>query len=226
MNMNVGIFYTSFRNISRGLNGAMDTLAKRLKSAREAAGLTQVQLSEAAGLPQPLISKIERGIVQRTTNILALAKALNVNPHWLDLGDGNMKNLADGQIQSVPVRKVKLLKLEDSGMYLEALADPGIEATEFCGLETGPQTFAVLVTNDSAAPAIPKGSVLMVDPEEAPRESDWIIANQDGHTVIKQVMRDGADLYLESRIKPRSLDNVDVIGTVIGIQVYTRPRRR
>lgn len=58
-------------------------LAERLKKARKAAKLTQVQLGERAGVTQAAIQKIEAGKVEKTGYLVALANALNVDPQWL-----------------------------------------------------------------------------------------------------------------------------------------------
>jgi phage repressor protein C with HTH and peptisase S24 domain len=64
------------------------TLAQRLKHARKERGLTQQQLSEASGVNQSDISKIERGETLRPTGLLSLAMAMKCNPYWLETGDG------------------------------------------------------------------------------------------------------------------------------------------
>lgn len=63
-------------------------LAERLKKARKAAKLTQVQLGERAGVTQAAIQKIEAGKVEKTGYLVALANALNVDPQWLS-GEAN-----------------------------------------------------------------------------------------------------------------------------------------
>jgi HTH-type transcriptional regulator, cell division transcriptional repressor len=66
-----------------GLNLAMHTLADRVKERRATLGLTQGQVAKKSGLKQPDISKIELGLIQETTKILGLAKALECDPNWL-----------------------------------------------------------------------------------------------------------------------------------------------
>ena len=52
-------------------------LARQIAELREKHGLTQVQLSEATGIPQAQISKIERGVISPTSATLAkIAEAL------------------------------------------------------------------------------------------------------------------------------------------------------
>jgi DNA-binding transcriptional regulator YiaG len=53
------------------------SLARQIVELREKHGLTQVQLSEATGVPQAQISKIERGVISPTSATLAkIAEAL------------------------------------------------------------------------------------------------------------------------------------------------------
>lgn len=53
------------------------SLARQIMELREKQGLTQVQLSEATGIPQAQISKIERGVISPTSATLAkIAEAL------------------------------------------------------------------------------------------------------------------------------------------------------
>ena len=68
----------------------MNSLAKRLRFARQECNLTQVQLSRLSGVQQSDISKLELGVSLKTANLVQLAKALKVNPLWLDIGDGEM----------------------------------------------------------------------------------------------------------------------------------------
>ncbi len=66
----------------------LDTLQKRLVSARAASGLSQSALAKAAGMSQPTYSDLERGISKSTSLIVELAKALGVNALWLATGEG------------------------------------------------------------------------------------------------------------------------------------------
>lgn len=67
----------------------LDTLGRRVAHARKQRGLTQAGLAMASGLKQPDISKIELGLIQRTTGIARLAVALQVPVDWLELGAGD-----------------------------------------------------------------------------------------------------------------------------------------
>lgn len=69
------------------------TIAERLKSAREAAGLRQDELAKKAGVTQGTIANIEGGIRKNPRELLAIARAAGVNAEWLKSGKGS--RLAD-----------------------------------------------------------------------------------------------------------------------------------
>lgn len=59
----------------------------RLLAARQAAGLTQAQVGEMSGTNQAVIQKVENGNSMRPRALVAIAKAVNVNPAWLQFGE-------------------------------------------------------------------------------------------------------------------------------------------
>ena len=66
----------------------MNTIAERLKSAREEAGLTQPELASRAGVSAGTIGNIESGARKNPRELLAIAKAVGVHPQWLRDGVG------------------------------------------------------------------------------------------------------------------------------------------
>lgn len=69
----------------------MNTLAERLKIARERLNLSQQEVADMAGMKQPSYFKVESGKTKRTGFINELAKALKVDMNWLATGEGNME---------------------------------------------------------------------------------------------------------------------------------------
>ena len=72
-------------------------IAERLKQARINAGFKQNELAKKAGVSQGTIANIENGIRKQPRQLLSIAKALDVDPEWLESGRANFKKpeLAD-----------------------------------------------------------------------------------------------------------------------------------
>lgn len=73
----------------------MSDIATRLRYARKLRKLGQVKLAELSGVKQPSISELETGESRsfRGNTLVALAKALKVNPEWLQHGKGAMERV-------------------------------------------------------------------------------------------------------------------------------------
>lgn len=196
----------------------MDTAAKRLKAARELRGVNQVQLAAMAGVSPGTVGNIESGKRGVERSALAFAKALRIDAQWLATGEGEMLSPyscnTPSAIATIPLRKIKLIKLEEVGMYQEILSDVDIPETEPVTTQAGKEAFAVLITNEATEPDLPKGATVVCDPSKKPQAGWWVLALQDDVPVIKRVIADGADLYLDG-IKPRHINDVKVIGVLI-----------
>lgn len=60
------------------------TLGDRIKLVREEKGITQQQLAEMSGVCQQMISKLETGKANATSDIVKLAYCLEISPNWLE----------------------------------------------------------------------------------------------------------------------------------------------
>lgn len=193
-----------------GLNGAMrDSLATRLKTARKAKGLTQEGLMEMSGVKQSDISKIERGATQSPTGLLALAKALGVNPFWLETGEGDMHH-EQANTQPVTTKgRVPLISWVIAGnlqeiqdMYQPGEADEWIETSE---TKPGKGSFALRVTGDSMTSpypgevSFPDGTIIIVDPTRACDAGDFVIAKDVAtqQATFKRLVHDGGRWFLK-----------------------------
>jgi transcriptional regulator with XRE-family HTH domain len=65
-------------------------MANRARARRKELGLTQAEVAQVSGLQQSDVSKIENGGIQKTTELLGLARALRCSPQWLFNGQGDM----------------------------------------------------------------------------------------------------------------------------------------
>ncbi|MBU9246318.1 XRE family transcriptional regulator [Burkholderia multivorans] len=66
----------------------MRSLAQRLRDTREEKSLSQAQLAARAGVSQTTIANVESGRNQGSKHLLSIARALGVNPAWLESESG------------------------------------------------------------------------------------------------------------------------------------------
>jgi phage repressor protein C with HTH and peptisase S24 domain len=82
------------------------TLGDRIRTRREALGLSQLALARQAGLKQPTISSLELDQAKTSRNIASIAHALHVSALWLQTGEGDPKVMMTGTRQIAnPVRR-------------------------------------------------------------------------------------------------------------------------
>lgn len=78
-------------------------VGERLRERRRELELTQVQLAKAAGIGQGALSAIETGetTILRAETLLGLAKALGVDPEWLQTGVASQPDVADADFRDL-----------------------------------------------------------------------------------------------------------------------------
>ena len=120
-----------------------ETLAERLRIALDAAeNMDQSKLARAVGTAQQTIHSILSGKSKRTTRIAELARALNVNPLWLETGTGPMRpgtptpsgyhEVAGptAVLSPTPLRPIKVVGHVQAGHFREALEWPAADQWE------------------------------------------------------------------------------------------------
>lgn len=117
--------------------------------------------------------------------------------------------------------KVPLISWVQAGAWSHVidLLQPG-EAFEWIDTTVTVQahTFALRVTGDSMEPDFPAGMILVVEPEMDAHPGDFVIVkNGDDEATFKQLVRDGADLYLKplnQRYPIKPLGSSRIVGVV------------
>ena len=103
----------------------MKKFAERLLFARTQRGLTQQKLATLCHVSQSTIASYESGARLHARNLIDLAKALHVNPQWLDKGTGpmfsNIQENTPSYIQTWPFTRISpndILELSNSQRQL------------------------------------------------------------------------------------------------------------
>ena len=211
---------------------AVNSIADRMKQAREAAGLTQPQLAKKAGVSPGTIGNIESGTRKQPRELLAIAAALRVTPTWLQSGTPPMR---PSNIEEAPSTRgmVPLISWVQAGAWCE-VAEVREHAPSYhdsstylpCPAPHSPSTFALRVKGDSmTAPygrSYPDGCIIYVDPERrSPKNGDRIVACLDGdddEVTFKIYKNEDGRQWLAplNTQHPPLFERFTVLGTVIG----------
>lgn len=212
---------------------AVNSIADRMKQAREAAGLTQPQLAKKAGVSPGTIGNIESGTRKQPRELLAIAAALRVTPTWLQSGTPPMR---PSNIEEAPSTRglVPLISWVQAGAWCE-VAEVREQAPSYhdsptylpCPAPHGRSTFALRVKGDSmTAPygrSYPDGCIIYVDPERRrPVNGDRIVAglmDAGDHEVTFKIYKneDGRQWLAPLNTQhPPLFERFTVLGTVIG----------
>lgn len=143
---------------------------RRLKQAREAAGLTQEELCRRVGMAQSTLASAEsRGEGSRKTP--QLAHELKVNPHWLATGEGAMR------IESG-------ITLDSLTKQLNAYTVPPTRTVEeiVAGVNLGDE-FRHALADDALAPEHPAGTDMVWSTSKQPKIGSVVLV-VDAHNQL------------------------------------------
>lgn len=182
----------------------MTTLAERLATLMAEKGLSQAELARIIGVKQPSIFKILSGQTLNPKNILEIATALGVNPHWLKTGEGS----PDADVFAFTSEKdddhtlrVDLLDAElaahSSGIinaeYPDVISSiffthEGVK--RILGKTTTDGVYMFKVPTDSMAPTITQNDIVFIDTNVKEYIGEGVYSfNLNGETYIKRLQR-------------------------------------
>lgn len=214
----------------------VQTIAERLKQARDRKGWTQGELAVAAGVSQGTIGNIESGARQAKASLVPISEALGVNWKWLALGEGSELAVSERTVvylvdnQDFPaVRRVRLkLQAGMTGFIVEADTEdaaPIVFRKEwFTRNGYKPERLiAVRVHGASMEPGLFEGDTVVINTSQVePTDGDVYAVNYEGECVIKRTIRDGGQWWLcsdnsDSARYPRKIanGNTEIIGKVV-----------
>lgn len=201
-------------------------LGKRVKEARDAAGLTQAQLADRVGISQSAIHLLESRDSQSSKFLVELSKALGVSAEWLREGGmavADMPRPNDLETLSSPSEETHVIiprynvhaacgngLLNDHVEVNGGLAfmrswirDMGWKAANLV---------VIYARQDSMAPTITDGAVLLVDTSQTAPESGRVyVLNWFGEERVKRLHRVGASRYRVSSDNPNKAEFPDEV---------------
>lgn len=211
----------------------MKTLAERVKYAREQQDLSQQEVAEKAGISQPTYFKIENGLTQKPRNILDIAEALKVSPHWLATGQGSMTPLPN-PIQSIldsTSRPISTTEIDPNSKIWLPLMDISFSCGDGvsidCHFEDTKKKLAfepdfltsrhikqenvrlLYATGDSMEMFIFDGDIFAVDiSDTAIRDGQVYAVYFEGEAMLKQIFKEAGGTLILHSFNPKYKDKV------------------
>ena len=231
----------------------MNTLADRLTIAINAAGITKAELARRVGISAPSVNGWFTGKAKflRGENLLAAARALDVDQDWLASGKGAMQRHVVSEAETTPYMQpaaisstetqceyVRVQQLDaEAGMGGELVNDDNPEVVRAMDFTPSyirsivgflpPPGRLVLITGrgDSMIPVIQPGDVVMVDTGTTSYDGDGIyLINTGGGQQIKALQHRGDAIYVVSANAGLYPAFPLPKGAVVGGKVYLRNR--
>lgn len=222
---------------------SMSEIKDRLREARRSKGLSQAGLSKLLGVSQASIAAIEAGRNKRPTNLVSIAKALDVSPYWLETGKEDKEIVSNatplGKIEEwdndTPLSEddceaplYKEIKLSAGNGFADDIEDYNGYKLRFSrntlrkhGINPA-NVVCVMADGDSMEPVFPSGATLGIDTGSKNIRDGQIYAINHGgllrtkilHKLPENKVRIRSYNQSEYPDEEASLDDLSVIGRV------------
>lgn len=154
----------------------VNTIADRIRQTREGLGLSQEQLAKLAAVSQGTIGNLESGLRKKPRELLAIAAALKVSPHWLATGKPSAEEV---QPQYQP----------EGASAMNQPSVTVIPLLEWEGLMTAelPHKFELAAPDDSMAPRVRSGQLVTFETGINPLPGDGVlVVDGEGNRYLRQ----------------------------------------
>jgi transcriptional regulator with XRE-family HTH domain len=109
----------------------METIGARVRAARKAKGMSQEALGKAVGHSQSAISQLELAKTVTSRVLVAIAKALDHNPDWLQSGNGSREPYVHDDSNSLNLLEIPPETRAPMRRLFDAIADQKLSETRF-----------------------------------------------------------------------------------------------
>ncbi|MEJ8309787.1 helix-turn-helix domain-containing protein [Agrobacterium larrymoorei] len=160
----------------------MGIVGENLKSIRKIKNLSQAKVAELSGVSQQLISQLETGLTEKTTELPALAQALGVGIHELDPS-------YTPDAEGIPTLSVPYLAWVSAGaMIRDDIADEALGLIRVADLPASGDWIALKVIGDSMDRISPPDSIIFVDRSDCNLVPNgcYVISDVEGNATYKR----------------------------------------
>ena len=191
--------------------------------------MSQEKLGNYLGLTKQAVSNWEKGKhTPRNDQIISMAILFNVSMEWLLTG--NADYLFNKPAEKLSGKGVPLYSLQEAAKIKDVVDHDDNRLTIPNYLNTGPNSFAIELIDDSMSPEYMPGEVVIIDPDITPIPGDHVCATVDGFdaAILRVYRSSGAmnDQFTLSALN-ESWEDIKNSGQVIGVMVqHIKPRKK
>jgi transcriptional regulator with XRE-family HTH domain len=213
-------------------NLLLTTIGDRIRQARKAAGLNQVELARRIGVSQPAIANWESGVHDPRRLMLAkVAEALSIPLDWLAEGARSALERDKGPAAAYlrrPLRHTPVISAADAARMLDdPTADPHALAEDYLPVTTSAErVFAIFIDDDAVDLAFPKDTLVVIDyADRSPADGAFCLAAPFAAPILRRWRTEPARLEPASSrpgLEPLRVDgDPRIIGCVrVSIRVH------
>jgi len=183
------------------------SIGDRIREARGNKELDQATLATKIGVVTRTLQRWEKGDqVPDGVAITKLAKATNVTPSWLLTGEGEMYSSPRRPDNVYPLNATARRNIRLVDLPLISSVPAGKVATlfhpdyvdDYVTVDDikDPQAFALRVKGQSMSPRIEDGDIVIVSPQQEPRNGDICVIRVDEEDTLKKVKFEGNYIHL------------------------------
>ncbi|WP_158614992.1 LexA family transcriptional regulator [Legionella septentrionalis] len=184
-------------------------------------GMTVADLARQVSLPQPTIQRIVAGTYKhpRTNTLKPIAEYFGLTINQLrGLEPVYFLPSKRKNIQKIPILKSpQILPWLDLGSISHQVNHVITDN------HLGSKSYAMYMPDTSMEPIIPKGSILLIDPERLPNHGNYIVVKLSSfpESMVRQLITDGVNHFIKplsselNLLKHKLLENDDFIQGVV-----------
>jgi transcriptional regulator with XRE-family HTH domain len=184
----------------------MASIGDRIKTVRVEKGWSQAALARRSGVSQRTVSNLETNRNRTSRDLIAIARALRVNPLWLESGAGLRIEGASGasalapaprELDPLRVRVIGACAFKDAWGSAFAAIERSAGFVSYFSADS--RVYAIRCTGDGLAPRLQHNELVVLEPSVVAQPGDEVLLKGNAGVMLGRLKyrREGR-LHLES----------------------------
>lgn len=189
-----------------------------------AQGINATELARRINLPQPTVHRLIVGKTEdpKLSTLLSIADYFSITLDQL-LGNVSVMNTENEGMRTMSIPVISWQEALRPREAVKDLTSANWQEWFMLDMKASPFTFG-LKSKPSMEPRFSIGSILAVDPKEAPQDGNIVIVHypETNEATIREIILDGPKKLLKSVMDDSEVDNLESGIMVIGTVIQTR----